>query len=58
MIPYASNNRTTKGGQRIQKHDDGRNESDSFTVKLNRSLLSSGGLMADVSCLDHSLVGC
>ena len=25
---------------------------------LNRSLLSSGGLMADVPCLDHSLDGC
>ena len=24
----------------------------------NRSLLSSGGLMADVPCLDHSLDGC
>ena len=24
----------------------------------NRSLLSSGGLMADVPCLDHSLGGC
>ena len=26
--------------------------------KLNRSLLSSGGLMADVPCLDHSLDSC
>ena len=25
---------------------------------VNRSLLSSGGLMADVPCLDHSLDGC
>ena len=25
---------------------------------FNRSLLSSGGLMADVPCLDHSLDGC
>ena len=27
-------------------------------IHSNRSLLSSGGLMADVPCLDHSLDGC
>ena len=28
------------------------------SLLYNRSLLSSGGLMADVPCLDHSLDGC
>ena len=31
---------------------------DAFGVGSNRSLLPSGGLMADVPCLDHSLDGC
>ena len=28
-----------------------------FYIRINRSLLPSGGLMADVPCLDHSLDG-
>ena len=35
-ISYASNNGTTKSGRRVQKHDDGRNESDSPRIKLTQ----------------------
>ena len=45
---------------------DGSNAKDTREIKVvpqlnqyfNRSLLPSGGLMADVPCLDHSLDGC
>ena len=32
-IPHAPNNRMTKGGQQIQKHDDGRNGFNSSRVE-------------------------
>ena len=44
-IPYTSNNGMTKSGHRIQKHDDGRNESNPSRVKPMQIL--SGDHLAD-----------